>query len=314
MKRKRTSRQRHVHVCIFVNKTAANYSRKYIKRLTERIRRSGGFYSIFEPTSASGMLKTAQQAAGIRRWHRGGPQNFARRGKVTALIACGGDGTFNIIARSAVKAGLPVGILPMGHNNNIARSLLGSTDPNEALKKISARSYKKINYALAGGQPFFGFMGIGFLVNLQNYLIENSSPRFSFGWGRLGTKICDQSVTEELTVKIDSFRFDIPLKMININLLSYTAGIEVSPASDTDDGIMEMLVDFNGDSKIFASYLKQLNKENYLYGSTIKLFRGKEISLEPLKSKKICLDGEMVESKHEMLVVNMAERQLKVFS
>lgn len=47
----------------------------------------------------------------------------AQRLGATAVIACGGDGTVHQVLQSVHAAGLPLGILPLGTGNDIARSL-----------------------------------------------------------------------------------------------------------------------------------------------------------------------------------------------
>ena len=314
MKRKRHQKQKHTHFCIFVNKQATNYSGRFVKRLTDRIRRSGGYFTLFDPDTPGGMVVTSQQASGLRQWQRGTPYNFTRRGKVTALIAVGGDGTFNLVARAAYKSVLPIGILPMGRDNNIAKSIMGTDDPGEAIKIIMKRNYQKIDVARVGKQLFFGSAGLGFIPALTEHLKDRKPPRFSIGWNRLGSKVADKLHVHKSTIKIDSFRFDMPVYMININLLPYTAGLELSPASIADDRKAELIIDMNNDKKIFSSYLKNLKNGNYFYGSEIKLFRGQEITLDSVWKSKLYIDGELVDIDDESLEVKLTDYPLKVYS
>lgn len=314
MKRKRQQKQKHIHFCIFVNKRATNYSRRFVKRLTDKIRNAGGYFTIFDPDSPGGMVVTSQQAVGLREWQRNAPHNFVRRGEVTALIAVGGDGTFNLIARAAYKSVLPIGILPMGRDNNIAKSIMGTDDPGEAVKIIMKRNYQKIDVARVGKQLFFGSAGIGFIPALAEHLQNTKLPRFSIGWSRMGSKVVEKVNTHKATVKIDSFRFDMPVYMININLLPFTAGLELSPASIADDRKAELIIDMNSDKKIFSSYLKHLKKGNYYYGSEIKLFRGQDISLESVWKSKLYLDGELFDINEDKLEVKFTDYPLKVYS
>jgi len=314
MKRKRQQKQKHIHFCLFINKHATNYSGRFVKRLTDRIRNIGGYYTIFDPDTPGGMVVTSQQASGLRQWQRGTPNNFTRRGQVTALIAVGGDGTFNLVARAAYKSVLPIGILPMGRDNNIAKSIMGTDDPSEAIKIIMKRNYQKIDVARVGKQLFFGSAGIGFIPALMEHFQNRKLPRFSIGWGRMGSKVAEKVNAQKAIVKIDSFRFDIPVYMININLLPFTAGLEISPSSIADDRKAELIIDMNNNKKIFSSYLKHLKKGNYYYGSEIKLFRGQDISLESVWKSKLYLDGELFDITEENLEVKLTDYPLKVYS
>ena len=112
MKRRRYHRERHSHYCLLVNPEASSYDQALVQKLARRIRNAGARYTILEPDSPIQMLATARKAAGIGKVRGGFPTSVHQRGKVTALVACGGDGTFNLVGRAAVQAGMPIGLLP----------------------------------------------------------------------------------------------------------------------------------------------------------------------------------------------------------
>ncbi|MDF1543463.1 MAG: acylglycerol kinase family protein, partial [bacterium] len=125
MKPKSKKQSKRSHFCLLVNKAAASYDPSLIEKCTRLIKSKGHNYTVVEPKSGVEMARLAEIAAGVRKSHRFYTPAVSRRGKVTALIAAGGDGTVNLVARAAEQAKLPVGIIPMGKDNNIARSLFG---------------------------------------------------------------------------------------------------------------------------------------------------------------------------------------------
>ena len=133
MQRKRLIKQKNFHYCILVNRQSANFNDKYVKQLTAAIRKKGGFFSLFETSSEIALYNTAMKCAGLRPWHRGTPPNFSGRGRVTGLIACGGDGTVNTVGRVSLKSGIPLGVLPSGKLNNFAKAFYGTEDSAEIL-------------------------------------------------------------------------------------------------------------------------------------------------------------------------------------
>ncbi|UCD64454.1 MAG: NAD(+)/NADH kinase [Candidatus Zixiibacteriota bacterium] len=311
--RRRQQKARQSHYCLLVNKSAPNYSRRAVERLTAQIRRRGGYFTVFEPESAAQLSQTAQKVCGLRRWHRGAPQQFSRRGKVTGLVACGGDGTFNQVARVALKANIPVGMLPMGSENNIARALCGSVDHDDAIKKIVARKYRKIDTATAAGQIFVSSAGIGFIPQLGQLLKSRGKPRFCLSWSPLASRAAASVKLRKMVVKIDAFRFEVQPIMVNVNLLPYTLTLPLSPVSAFDDHRAEVLLDFGPEASVFAPFVRQICRKKYTYGNQVKLFRGADISIEPARGALLYYDGELVEVKDNALEVKIASRQLKVF-
>jgi diacylglycerol kinase (ATP) len=232
---------------------------------------------------------------------------------VTSLVACGGDGTVNLVARVAVKANLPMGILPMGGLNNIAVSLYGSDDPDLAIARAVGRNYRKIDTALAAGQMFIGSVGIGFACQMTELLAGRKRPRFCLGWSNLAAKAAAGVDPKTITMKIDAFRFEAHPTLLNVNLLCYSFGLPVSPVSVADDGTAEVIFNLGLDSEPLSTFARQVCRKKYIYGSSVKLFRGKEVSFEPARGTRLCYDGEIMDLTCDRLDISVGTTQLKVF-
>ena len=312
--RKRQQKQKNNHYCLFVNQSAANYNLSYIKKLTNAIRRGGGSYTIFEPDTPLKLLHTAQKVVGLRKWHRQIPRAFQQRGKVTALIACGGDGTVNLIGRVGIQSSLPVGILPMGKFNNIARSLYEDFSVEKLIKIILKGQYQKIDYGLVGQQIFIGSAALRFTVEMQKQLQQNNLSRFAFRWGQYSSKAVSELTPKQMIIKIDAFRFEVSPSILNINLLPYSIGLPFSEASIFDDSYAEIIFDYKTDKKNITQFIRQMYKKKYIYGSDVKLFRGQKITIQPTKGDVLYLDGELVDLPNEMLEIEIKNNKLKVFN
>ena len=59
--------------------------------------------------------------------------------KVNVIVACGGDGTINEVARNVVFSSIIFGIVPMGSGNGLARCLNIPNNILEALKIIKEK-------------------------------------------------------------------------------------------------------------------------------------------------------------------------------
>ncbi len=311
MKKEQSKKKPH-HYCLLVNQHAENYSSAPIKKLTSAIRKKGDNYTIFEPDTAFKLLNTALKSIGAKKWHREVPKAFLQRGKVTALIACGGDGTFNLVGRAGYKGNIPVGILPMGKFNNIAQSLHKDITTDSAIKNILSAKHHNIDIGTLGEQLFFGSVALRFIPEMQKLLAEKSLSRFAFRWGQEAKKAVAEVKTKPLIVKIDAFRFEINPIFLNINLLANTVGIPISPTSITDDCHAEIIMDFDNNKKNITQFIRQLYKEKYLYANEFKLFKGKRISIQPVKSETLYLDGELLELPNDVLDIEIIDKQLKV--
>jgi diacylglycerol kinase family enzyme len=312
MIRRRQRKVQKGHYALLVNKQAANYSERAVAKLIAAIRGNEMSYTVYEPSSAVDLLKQAEVAAGLRQATPTHPRPWERGGPVTGLVACGGDGTFNLVARAAHKAGLPVGHYPLGKMNNMALSYYGTSDPGSAIKNLLSAKVRAVDAALAENIPFFGSIGLGFAPQFLKELGDRSLPRLSLGWSQLGGRVAAGVETVRTIVKVDSFRFEIRPIILNINIVSHSLGLPLTPSSVPDDGQVEMVFDAEQAPGNFAGFTRLIKKGKYLYGDAFRLFRGREISVEPVAGRTLYLDGELIELPTDMLEVRIENEKLQV--
>ena len=79
-----------------------------------------------------------------------------------AVIAVGGDGTFNEIGRGLIGTNTALGIIPCGSGNGLARHLGIPMDPFKAVKWLDKSIFSEIDYGMIEDHPFFCTCGVGF--------------------------------------------------------------------------------------------------------------------------------------------------------
>jgi YegS/Rv2252/BmrU family lipid kinase len=78
------------------------------------------------------------------------------------VMAWGGDGTINEIASTLAFGDVPLGIVPAGSGNGLARQLSISPAPQEAIRHAIASEPRRIDVGEIGGRLFVNVAGIGF--------------------------------------------------------------------------------------------------------------------------------------------------------
>lgn len=78
------------------------------------------------------------------------------------VVAVGGDGTVNEVARGLLHSPVALGIVPMGSGNGLARHLGIPLSPAAALNHLFTSRSSLIDSATLNGQPFFCVAGLGF--------------------------------------------------------------------------------------------------------------------------------------------------------
>jgi len=106
---------------------------------------------------------------------------LANRDETDLVILGGGDGTMNAAAEALMDAGLPMGILPLGTANDLARTLSIPADLEEACRVIVAGHAHPIDVGCANDKLFFNVASIGLPVAVSRQL----TPAFKRRWGVL---------------------------------------------------------------------------------------------------------------------------------
>ncbi|MFP4360755.1 MAG: lipid kinase [Alphaproteobacteria bacterium] len=106
---------------------------------------------------------------------------LAYQGRVDRVVVAGGDGSLNAAAPGLVAAELPLGIIPLGTANDLARTLAIPTDPAAAAGIVVAGHTSALDLGSVNGRPFFNVASIGLSAELTRTLTSAEKRR----WGRL---------------------------------------------------------------------------------------------------------------------------------
>lgn len=127
------------------------------------------------------------------------------------VIVCGGDGTVSEVCAGMVRAPIPLGIVPMGTFNNIARSLGLPTTVNEACEVIGRQHSRVIDAGLANEETwFFEAAGVGLDAALFPLGEEIKGGR----WSRL---FHVARITFQYRVQPIDFEFDTTVAEASVN-------------------------------------------------------------------------------------------------
>lgn len=165
-----------------------------------------------------------------------------RRHEVNLVIVCGGDGTINSAAKGILATGLPMGILPMGTANDLARTLHISEDLVAAAGIIAGGSTRRVDLGEVNGHPFFNVASIGLSADLANSLDSDVKRR----WGKLGYAIAACKVllkAKPFTATIMSPAGTTTTRTMQIavgNGVHYGGGTVIEQDATIDDGHLDL--------------------------------------------------------------------------
>ena len=166
---------------------------------------------------------------------------------------------------------------------------------------------------MASGRFFLGSVGLGLIPELSELLIKKRSPTFGIGWSRLAAQAAASVKIRERSIKVDAFEFNLSPQVININLLPYSTGLPLTPASLNDDGKCEIIFDIGETQAIMSNYIRLIHKRKYIYSNDIRMFRGRRISITPVDGSHIYIDGEIIKSPTSELKIEIMDRKIRIY-
>ena len=137
-----TARRR---LLVIANPTAGVKGRTTVARVASELARCGTIVEIAETVAPADVERA-----------------IAAAGSVDAVVAAGGDGTIRALATAAAARGLPLGILPIGTGNVMAREIGLGFSPEAIAATLARGPAIDIEGARANGSPFFLMAGVGF--------------------------------------------------------------------------------------------------------------------------------------------------------
>jgi YegS/Rv2252/BmrU family lipid kinase len=159
------------------------------------------------------------------------------------VIAVGGDGTVNEVARGVMGSRASLGIVPVGSGNGLARALRLPLRPSRALEALEAGVSRAIDVGRLNGGLFLNVAGTGFdaAVGAAFYRAGNSGRRRGFlGYLRLSLAEVRRYRPEPLVLETEGARREVkPFMVTFANGPQYGSGAVINPGGLLDDGRLE---------------------------------------------------------------------------
>ena len=215
---------------------------------------------------------------------------------VDLVVVGGGDGTLNAAALGVVERALPLGVLPMGTANDLARTLGIPADLDQAARIIAEGHTRRIDLGLVNGEPFFNVASIGLSAELAQELTREMKRR----WGRLGYGIAALKVlarAQPFRATIASSEGAVKVRTLQIavgNGRYYGGGNAVEKDATIDDQHLDLY-----SLELTRAWKLALMARSFRYGEhgaweEVRAIRAKEFTVHTRRARPVNCDGEIV--------------------
>jgi diacylglycerol kinase (ATP) len=212
--------------------------------------------------------------------------------KYSKIVAVGGDGTINEVAKSLINSEVALGIIPCGSGNGLARFLKIPLKVKEAVELLNTGKIISIDYGTINDNPFFCTCGVGFDAHIGNKFAQSTSRGF--------TTYIKETIAayfhykpKKYTIKVDDAKLKTRAFLVTAaNAGQYGNDAYIAPNADICDGLLDLCIlnpfpKYKAFNIGFRLFNKSMHQSPY-----VKVIRGESISIKRKKKGEVHLDGE----------------------
>lgn len=164
----------------------------------------------------------------------------AAAGGCAVVVAVGGDGTMNEVARGLLHTETALGIIPRGSGNGLARHLQVPLSVDGAIRFLNQGHRSRIDSGNINGHPFFTTAGIGFDAYISS-VFAGSKHRGLKTYVELILKEVRNYRHLPIKVSINGKTIDTELfVMAFANAAQYGNDAFIAPLADIRDGLLDV--------------------------------------------------------------------------
>jgi diacylglycerol kinase (ATP) len=163
---------------------------------------------------------------------------------VGALVVCGGDGLVHLAVQSLAGSGIPLGIIPAGTGNDVARYLdLPRRDPVAAADRVVARRTRTLDLACSGSRYFVTVLAAGFdaVVNERANAMRWPRGQMRYNLATVAELRTFRPLPYTLDLDGATRRVDAMLVAIG-NGPSFGGGLRITEGALLDDGLLDVVI------------------------------------------------------------------------
>lgn len=210
------------------------------------------------------------------------------------VVAVGGDGTVNEVARSLVHTPAALGIIPCGSGNGLARHLAIPTNVVKAMKILQEATIQTLDYGRLNEHFFFCTCGVGFDAFVSDKFARSGKRGFlSYMENTLVEGVRYQP--EEYELEVDGERQQFKAFLIACgNASQYGNNAYITPQASMADGLIDVTVMepfglVSAPHILLQMFSKSLNENDHIHS-----FRCKHLKILREKAGVVHYDGDPV--------------------
>ena len=209
-------------------------------------------------------------------------------------VVISGDGLIGAVGGAMAGSETPLGIVPGGRGNDLARVLGIPDDPAGAVAVLAAGETRRIDVGEANGKRFLGIVSVGFDSEAQparqrrpaSCAATSSTPtprlRTLLGWK-----------PARFTIRVGEERIRFTGYSVSVaNNSAFGGGMCIAPDAELDDGEFDIVTIGEVGKLRFVGNLPKVFKGTHVEEDEVRVFRAPQLELTASRPFPVYADGE----------------------
>ena len=257
-----------------VNPGSGSHGNNYSELITEFFQSKNYLYDIFELPNNCSIQKIKETITASN---------------ATKVIAVGGDGTLRLVAECLLNTTTPIGLIPAGSANGMARELNIPLDVQEALELTLTGKVKNIHAVIVNGELCIHLADIGYNAYVVKRF-DDLPGRGMWGYAKAAWQAFLRQHKMEVVFRTDDMEVTSEAAMVVIaNATMYGTGVQINPDGKLDDDLFEVILI----KKYSVMEILKIRFTSLPFNpDKIEIFKTRELSIKTRHRVHFQVDGE----------------------
>jgi YegS/Rv2252/BmrU family lipid kinase len=212
-------------------------------------------------------------------------------GEVPVVVS--GDGLLGAVGGAMAGAETPLGIIPGGRGNDLARVLGIPTAPAEAVSVLAAGETRRIDVGEANGKRFLGIVSVGFDSEANRLANETSFMRGNLVYAYAAVRTLLGWKPGRFTIRVGEERRRFSGYSVSVaNSRAFGGGMFIAPDAELDDGEFDVVTVGAVGKLRFVGNLPKVFKGTHVDEDEVRVFRAAQLELTASRPFPVYADGE----------------------
>jgi YegS/Rv2252/BmrU family lipid kinase len=208
-------------------------------------------------------------------------------------VVVSGDGLIGAIGGALAGSEVPLGIVPGGRGNDLARVLGIPSEPEAAVAMLAAGQTRRIDVGEVNGKRFLGIASVGFDSEANRLANETKWLRGNLVYAYAGLRTLFGWKPARFTIQVGEQHERFTGYSVSVaNNKAFGGGMFIAPDADLTDGEFDVVtVGEHGKLRSLA-ILPKVFKGTHVEEDEVRVFRASRLELNASRSFPVYADGE----------------------